>query len=200
MARSRIARPKRSAQKGAATKALAVLVEDSGETLDMPCSNCFRHNRTCVVDLSKSNSCSECVRRKTACDGQDITRRLYKSMKESKRLEAEEDKLVRSSVEIQSRLLRVREQRRHLQKRQKEMFDRGMADLAEELGDNDPLVSEESTTSEPGVALPEVGFDEWAQEQGLDLPEILSPDPLSPEVAGVGQETAGESSRSRPSG
>jgi hypothetical protein len=74
MTRSRVSRPKRSAQKGAAAKALAVLVEDSGEPLDMPCSNCFRHSRTCIVDLSKSNSCSECVRRKVACDGQDVAR------------------------------------------------------------------------------------------------------------------------------
>ncbi|KAK3339429.1 hypothetical protein B0H65DRAFT_476476 [Neurospora tetraspora] len=76
------------------------------------------------------------------------------------------------------------------------MFDRGMADLAKEMGDSDPLVPEGGpVNAELGVALPEVGFDEWAQEQGLDLPEILSPD-----VAGVGQETAGESSRSRSSG
>ncbi|KAK3347620.1 hypothetical protein B0H65DRAFT_424827, partial [Neurospora tetraspora] len=130
--------------------------------------------------LHPSISCSGCVRRKVACDSQDVARSLYKSMKESKRLEAEEDKLMRDLVEIQSRLLRTREQRRHLQKRQKEMFDRGMADLAKEMGDSDPLVPEGGpVNAELGVALPEVGFDEWAQEQGLDLPEILSP-----EVAG----------------
>ncbi|WPJ59531.1 hypothetical protein SMAC4_13180 [Sordaria macrospora] len=55
---------------------------------------------TCVVDPLKSNSCSECVRRKTSCDDQDVTRRLYQSMKDAKRLEEEEDKLLRSSVEI----------------------------------------------------------------------------------------------------
>lgn len=128
-------------------------------------------------------------------------------MKEAKRLEEEEDKLLRSSVEIQSRLLRVREQKRHIQKRQKEMFDRGMADLAEELGDSDPLISgpvssepvASGSAAEPVVleqfgVLPEIEFDEWAREQGLE--DLF---PAQGQVAGVGQGTGGESSRSRSS-
>lgn len=217
MPRARVSRSTRNTQKGRAAKTLAVLIEDSGHPLEMPCSNCHRNGRHCVVDLDVSNSCSECVRRKVACDGVDVSARreylvvcirgldvdyeaVFKSMKESRRLEDEEEKVMKDFIELQSKLMRIREQRRHLRKRQKELFDRGMADLAKELGGNDPLVSKEPATSEPGVALPEVGFDEWAQEQGLDFPEILSPDPLLLEVAGVGQETAGESSRSRSSG
>ncbi|KAH7625389.1 hypothetical protein B0T09DRAFT_351816 [Sordaria sp. MPI-SDFR-AT-0083] len=178
---SRVSRPRRSAQKGAATKALAVLIESAGEPSEMPCSSCHRHGRTCVVDPLKSNSCSECVRRKTSCDGQDVTRRLYQSMKDAKRLEEEEDKLLRRSVEIQSRLLRVREQKRHLQKRQKEMFDRGMADLAEELGDNNPLgvgnpLGEPANSSDDPVPVDLTGegldFDQWARENGLEMPEF----------------------------
>ncbi|KAH7634120.1 hypothetical protein B0T09DRAFT_102822 [Sordaria sp. MPI-SDFR-AT-0083] len=183
MNRFRVSRPRRSAQKGAATKALAVLIESSGETSEMPCSNCHRHCCACVVDLSKSNSCSESVRRKTSCDGHDIARRLYQSMKDANRLEEEEDKLLRSSVEIQSRLLRVREQKRHLQKRQKEMFDHGMADLAEELGDTDPLVEESASSSGvPAASVKLTGglvFEQWAQENGLEMPDF--------EVVAVGQ-------------
>ncbi|KAK3338109.1 hypothetical protein B0H65DRAFT_477776 [Neurospora tetraspora] len=60
MTRSRVNRPKRSTQKGAAVKTLAVLVEDSGEPLDMPCSNYFLHRTTfelqkCHVVYNLSN-------------------------------------------------------------------------------------------------------------------------------------------------
>ncbi|KAK3334461.1 hypothetical protein B0H65DRAFT_436905 [Neurospora tetraspora] len=185
----------RTPQKRVSTNGLARHIEQLGRAPEMPCSNCHQHNRSCIVDRKKSLSCSECICRKVACDVTIDPDARRESMDVSRRLEEEEEKLMREIAVLQSRLIRTREQKRHSLRRQKEYFDRGMADLAEEMGDSDPLVSEEPATFEPGVALPEVGFDEWAQEQGLDLPEILSPG-----VAGVGQESVGESSRSHPSG
>ena len=81
-------------------------------------------------------------------------------------------------ADLQSRLSRIREQRRHLRKRQKELFDRGMSDLSKEIrGGGEP--GGEATTSEPSASDPvvsdelaEVGFDQWARENGLEMPEF----------------------------
>lgn len=54
-------------------------------------------------------------------------------MEECHRLEVEEDKLLREIMELQSRILRTREQKRHMQKRQKELFDRCMVEHEKEV-------------------------------------------------------------------
>ena len=54
-------------------------------------------------------------------------------MKEVKRLEEEETKLMNGVLELQSRLLRTREQKRHMLKRQTELFDRGMVEWEKEV-------------------------------------------------------------------
>ncbi|KAK3947164.1 hypothetical protein QBC32DRAFT_224776, partial [Pseudoneurospora amorphoporcata] len=53
------------------------------------------HNRACIVDRTKSLSCSECVRRKVSCDAfVDPNVRLDKEMEVSRYLEEEEEKLM----------------------------------------------------------------------------------------------------------
>ncbi|KAK1773939.1 hypothetical protein QBC45DRAFT_426439 [Copromyces sp. CBS 386.78] len=54
-------------------------------------------------------------------------------MKESRRLEEEEDRLMQELFELQSHLLRIREQKRHMKKNQKELFDRGMVEHEKEV-------------------------------------------------------------------
>ncbi|KAJ4421193.1 hypothetical protein N0V85_000286 [Neurospora sp. IMI 360204] len=89
----------------------------------MPCSNCHRNGRSCIIDIDPliSNSCSECARRNLSCDGVDVG------------AQRGGDKLLREIMELQSRLLRTREQKRHLQKRQKELFDRGVVEHDKEV-------------------------------------------------------------------
>ncbi|KAK3400055.1 hypothetical protein B0T20DRAFT_407701 [Sordaria brevicollis] len=83
----------------------------------MPCTNCHRNGRSCTIDELKSKSCTEILSRKVSCDGVDIDARLYHAMKETQPVEEEESKLIQEAMEIQSRLLRLREQKSHLLKR-----------------------------------------------------------------------------------
>ncbi|KAH7632789.1 hypothetical protein B0T09DRAFT_332011 [Sordaria sp. MPI-SDFR-AT-0083] len=162
----------RSTQKRVSTNGLARHIEQLGRASEMPCSNCHQHNRSCIVDRSKSLSCSECVRRKVSCDVSiDPDSRLDKEMEKSRQLEEEEEKLMREIATLQSRLIRTREQKRHSLRRQKEYFDRGMADLAEEMsGPSNDVVVEGSEESN------------WIQELNA-----MSPGSLERLAASVGQ-------------
>ncbi|WPJ62301.1 hypothetical protein SMAC4_13515 [Sordaria macrospora] len=157
----------------------------------MPCSNCHRHGHHCVIDLDISSSCSECIRRKVACDGGDISARLFNAMKESRRLEDEEDAVMKDFAELQSRLTRIREQRRHLRKRQKELFDRGMSDLSKEIrGESSNSNGESSGVINDEVVAGE-GSDDWLREL-----ESMSPGALERLAASVGQGSDGANPQS----
>lgn len=47
---------------------LAGVVDDTGQSADMPCTFCFRNNKPCRM-AGESSRCSECVRRGRSCDG-----------------------------------------------------------------------------------------------------------------------------------
>ncbi|WPJ65570.1 hypothetical protein SMAC4_12964 [Sordaria macrospora] len=145
----------------------------------MPCSNCFQHNRSCIMDPSKSSSCSECIRRKRSCDGVDVGQRLSSALQESQRLEEEEGRLMKEIHDLQSRLMRTREQKLHIQKKQKTLFDRGMVEFQKDLGESSGEV--EGSSASVGASV-DVGDPDWLREL-----EALSPGSLEQLAASVGQ-------------
>lgn len=83
----------------------------------MPCTNCFRYQRTCVL-AKGSSRCGECAKRRVACDGTNFAPALAKSLEGLDKLSKEED-------ELQERLLSVMRQKRILKARADELFRRG---------------------------------------------------------------------------
>jgi hypothetical protein len=61
----------RSSRKVSADSALSLHIAVFGAPAPMPCTNCFRNSRTCIV-ASNSKRCKECIDRKVACDGTDF--------------------------------------------------------------------------------------------------------------------------------
>ncbi|KAH7630980.1 hypothetical protein B0T09DRAFT_338851 [Sordaria sp. MPI-SDFR-AT-0083] len=134
----------------------------------MPCSSCHQHNRSCIVDRSKSPSCSECIRRKVACDvSVDPDSRFDKEVEKSRQLEEEEENLMREIAVLHNRLIRTHEQKRHSLRRQKEYFDRGMADLAEEMNSGSELSNGDVFVVEGS------GEPDWVQELNAMSPGSL---------------------------
>jgi len=103
----------------------------------MPCSNCVRYQRRCVVLQHKSQRCGECVRRGVRCDAfQASVDDLQNLRLEEDRLKYERDTAFEAAM---AGLTRVRE----LELRQQELRERGMEMLRRGLKTLDELDAEE---------------------------------------------------------
>ncbi|KAH7626159.1 hypothetical protein B0T09DRAFT_314144 [Sordaria sp. MPI-SDFR-AT-0083] len=116
-----------------------------------------------------------------------IEQLVDKEMEVARQLEDEEEKLMREIAALQSCLLRTREQKRHSLRRQKEYFDRGMADLAEEIRESAPNGESSGAVGVSDV----VDGDDWLREL-----ESMSPGSLEQLAVSVGQGFDGASSQS----
>ncbi|KAH7625127.1 hypothetical protein B0T09DRAFT_68733 [Sordaria sp. MPI-SDFR-AT-0083] len=135
----------RSSRRNAAARALADSVELLGQPTIMPCSFCHRNNRSCIMDPARSSSCSECIRRKGRCDGVDVGDKLSVALREIRRIEEEEGKLMKQALEIQAKVVRLREQKLHMQRQQEDLFNRGMVEFEKDLRER------EGSSSAPAV-------------------------------------------------
>lgn len=114
-------------------------------------------------------------------------------MEISRRLEGEEEKLMKEIAALHSRLLRTREQKMHSLRRQKEYFDRGMADLAEELAEESVATAGAEDSVNPTAGFSDaVGGDDWLKEL-----ESMSPGSLEQLAVSVDQDFVGANSQSR---
>ncbi|KAJ4346183.1 hypothetical protein N0V85_009773, partial [Neurospora sp. IMI 360204] len=111
----------------------------------------------------------------------------------TRRLEEEEGRLMKQILELQSKLMRTREQKLHMQRKQGDLFDRGMVEFEKELreGGSVEVLSDGGEGSSAAAGLGDWEAD-WVQEV-----EAMSPDSLA-RLAEAGQEIVGESSRSHP--
>ncbi|TVY12475.1 hypothetical protein LARI1_G009627 [Lachnellula arida] len=86
----------------------------------MPCSNCNRYHRRCVVLNGKSQRCGECVRRGAKCDALQASIDDLQDLRlEEERLKFERDTAFEAAM---AGLARVRE----LELRQQELRERGV--------------------------------------------------------------------------
>lgn len=195
----------RSLRRNAAIKVLADTIEVLGQMPDMPCSYCHRNNRSCIMDPLKSSSCSECVRRKGRCDGVDVGGKRERgsslhtslftdnavvttTLREIRRLEEEEGKLM-------SKLVRVREQKLHMQRKQDSLFSRGMVefenDLREEEGGGSAPAVGDTSTGDVLAVEGSGGEPDWMRELNA-----MSPGSLAQLAVSVGQDSGGANPRS----
>ncbi|KAK3339441.1 hypothetical protein B0H65DRAFT_476530 [Neurospora tetraspora] len=117
------------------------------------------------------------------------------TLREIRRIEEEEGKLMKQALEIQSKVVRLRKQKLHMQRKQDSLFNRGMLEFENDLreqegGGSAPAVGDTPT----GDVFAADGSEEpdWVREL-----EAMSPDSLA-RLAEAGQEIVGESSRSYP--
>ena len=66
---SRISKP--VSKKEEERRLLSESVRLSGELAVMPCSSCFKHNRSCLM-APGSARCSECISRGRSCNGTKV--------------------------------------------------------------------------------------------------------------------------------
>ncbi|KAH7633201.1 hypothetical protein B0T09DRAFT_333195 [Sordaria sp. MPI-SDFR-AT-0083] len=181
----------RSSRRNAAARALADSVELLGQPTIMPCSFCHRNNRSCIMDPARSSSCSECIRRKGRCDGVDVGDKLSVALREIRRIEEEEGKLMKQALEIQAKVVRLREQKLHMQRQQEDLFNRGMVEFEKDLRER------EGSSSAPAVgnlSAVDDGVD-WAALNALS-PGVLEQLAAGPLAVSDGQDFAGASSQS----
>lgn len=141
-------RSSRNSQKNSSETALSAHVAFFGATSSMPCSNCFRSNRSCVI-AEKSRRCRECIDRKISCDGNNFADALVASLERYRELDREEDELQARLLEVQSQLLSAMRQKRLVKQRADELFLRG-----QEIVESDP--SSFAGTAGAGEAPPAV--------------------------------------------
>lgn len=108
-----------------------------------------------------------------------IVLEVSSALQESQRLEEEEGRLMKEIHDLQSRLMRTREQKVHVQKKQKTLFDRGMVEFQKDLGESSGEV--EGSSASVGASV-DVGDPDWLREL-----EALSPGSLEQLAASVGQ-------------
>lgn len=119
---------------------LAVAIESSGRTSEMPCTRCFRQNMACKMD-ERSSRCAECVRAGRSCDGNFVASSLSRLLAQQRKLEAEEEDAEEAFFLLQTqlstaanRLARLRRMKKVLKEKSSEAFRRGMQELDEEDG------------------------------------------------------------------
>lgn len=106
---------------------LALKVERLGDEMS-PCSFCVRNKRRCVAASSQSSRCSECCRAgRMKCD---YTEKLP-SVNDWASIDRQRQKLRAEEEEAMSKILRLRQQQRFLDEKEKEMLKRGLATLDE---------------------------------------------------------------------
>ena len=122
---------------------LAKLILETGFEMD-PCSLCSRRGLKCVVS-DHSSRCAECVKSGRSCDVKMFSSAaVQKLLRDDRQLENEEDAVLEAIAAYQSKLQRLRKQRRLLRTRAGRMIARNSAEL-----DRAVLVSEEAV-GEPG--------------------------------------------------
>lgn len=104
----------------------------------LPCSNCEKKDRTCVVS-DGSGRCGECVRRGVKCDVEGIPASEWRTLdREEHRIETAEmvaeESLRRAQqqmTEAVNRLSRLRQQKKLLKTRGRDLLARGLKSLDE---------------------------------------------------------------------
>ena len=98
-----------------------------------PCTNCEKHNRSCVVaEGSNSKRCGECVRRGVKCDVEGIPVRDWETLeREEERLRLEKEITLQAVQAGLARMARLEKQQDHLKRRGAEMLRRGLKTLDE---------------------------------------------------------------------
>lgn len=109
---------------------LSLRIERSG--IDMiPCSECDKHDRRCVV-AKDSKKCSSCVSLGIKCDAETILPLDWRSVeREEDRLEAEILRTQQVLAENSAKAARLFKQRTQLRSRAREMLRRGLKTLDE---------------------------------------------------------------------
>ncbi|KAM7182716.1 hypothetical protein V8F33_014079, partial [Rhypophila sp. PSN 637] len=115
----------RSSSKTSSEKALAAFVSFTGFESSMPCTNCFRNDRSCIILLGSSR-CGECIGRKVHCDGNNFAPSLMRSIEEVRRLDVEEEELREQVLALNTKLLSTISRKRRARERADELFRRGM--------------------------------------------------------------------------
>lgn len=135
------------------------------------CLRCARSQKECRLS-SLSQKCAECIRTGRKCEPAEPAVNfagIDKALEKLEREELETEAAWEAAVELarvkQSKLKRLRQQRRFLKEREQKMFEKGLSDV-EEL----ERLEELEKVAEIGVTL--------AGSSSLD--ELLSPSALSP--------------------
>ncbi|KAK4216409.1 hypothetical protein QBC37DRAFT_416702 [Rhypophila decipiens] len=145
----------RSSSKISSEKALAAFVSFAGFESSMPCTNCFRNGRSCIIS-SGSSHCGECIGRKVHCDGNNFAPSLMRSI--------EEEKLREQVLALNTQLLSTMSRKRRARERAGELFRRGMVDHEKEVPDpRDPPApaSQASGNDHPPSTSAAVGTPDW---------------------------------------
>ncbi|KAK3391311.1 hypothetical protein B0H63DRAFT_467717 [Podospora didyma] len=116
----------------------------------MPCSNCYRLGRECIV-AANSRRCKECIDQKVSYNGSDFAAALARNMEEEKKLEEREEELTDKLISVQGEIISVRRRRKVLRTRGKELFGRGMVDFEKE---NPPTSAPPAQSSFAAQAAP----------------------------------------------
>jgi hypothetical protein len=162
---------------------LARLIEESVDSMEITprCGCCERDNLRCIVALDKATSkrCSECVRKKNVCDAMaDPWKRNVPSREDFAALTRQERSYEEQEEEAMAKILRLRKQKRLLQKRRVEMSRRGLQFLDEldaaEQKEKDAAEQKEKEVSEKAITPSSPSFDLLLPTQPDWLSEFLS--------------------------
>ncbi|KAK0101600.1 hypothetical protein ONS95_008629 [Cadophora gregata] len=111
--------------------ALAETINSYGSP-SMPCSNCIRYHRNCVVLNEKSQRCGECVRRGVKCDALQVSIDDLQSLRmEEDRLKFERDMAFEAAMAGLARVRELEQRQAELRERGREMLRRGLRTLDE---------------------------------------------------------------------
>jgi hypothetical protein len=111
--------------------ALAETINSYGSPA-MPCSNCVRYHRNCVVLNEKSQRCGECVRRGVKCDALQTSVDDLQSLRmEEDRLKFERDMAFEAAMAGLARVRELELRQAELRERGREMLRRGLKTLDE---------------------------------------------------------------------
>jgi hypothetical protein len=157
---------------------LARRIDISG--IDMiPCSECDKHTRHCVVGEG-SKKCSSCTSLGIKCDAETVLPTGWRSLeREEERLDAELLRTQQVIAENSARAARIMKQRGQLKSRAREMLRRGLRTL-DELDEAEAKEKEEKEAQEraaiSSAALAESSWLEPLSEEQLnqlflDFPE-----------------------------
>ena len=114
-----------SSSKSINRKALSELIRTTGFLAAMFCTFCTENGRTCIM-TSTTSRCSECVRTgRSKCDGKPEFLSGWDA------LAKQEEKLEQEEEEAMAKILRVRKQKKFIQRRRNDMMARGLRSLEE---------------------------------------------------------------------